>query len=776
MTSTRLFRALPLALIIALLCAASASAAGTLGVNKRSGAALVPMAGKVVGTYAGEPEDGPPLVTAINCGATCSAAIPDKVFCKPTGDCFNSNRSVGLSVTPAPGWKFTSWSGGCSGTGASCSVSMSTSKLVTANFVDEQAPTVELQGPAENAEVRDSVAITAKASDNWAVTKVEWLLDNQLVQPQADTIDVRGKQHGDHIKIAARATDPAGGTTTAERTYVIDRKMVAAFTPPTPAEGSWVSAGTPEVAFTHDSDFVLRQCRTNGGEWAGCGTSYAPPTPKDGAYTVDVKVVDELGNEAPITRSFKVDRTPPAASIATPGDGSYRRSGFTPDYTATDAMTPKPSVTCAVDSGSFVACGPVGLLPDGPHVFKVKARDAAGHETIDTSTFTVDTAVPDVQITGGPAQGSILDTPAATFDFAASDSSPLQHECRLDGAPYAPCGSAGSHGFTDLAEGPHTFELRVTDAAGNAIERSRGFTVNAVRPSVAITSGPADGSAVAETAVTFGFAAAGAVEVSCSLDSATTFRPCSGADFDALSRLGDGTHVFRVRARDEADEVVVAARTFDVDTSQPQTRIDAGPAEGSSTAARDVTFAFSASVEGAGFRCRFGAPGKLGPFGPCSGPGNTHRAVGLAPGAYVFEVQAVNALGTPDASPERRTFTLVKPPAPFTVANFWTLHSRGRTGVKELTVKNLPAGARVEVRCKGPRCTFKRDTAKVVKGSAALKKLFGKRKLGAGAVVEIRITAPAIDGRAVRFRMRTGKYPKRVELCLPNATGKPTRC
>ena len=610
MTSIRLLRALPLALLIALLCAASASAGGTLTVDKRSGTSPVPMAGTVIGTHAGGIEDQ--TVIAIDCGSRCSAHIPDDEFCKPTGDCFPNSMTVGLAVTPATGWSFTGWSGGCSGTSTGCKVDMPVgspggSRAVTANFHDVQAPTVALQAPADNTEVRDSVAVEATASDNWSA-KLDWLLDDHPVQRQDGRIDVSGKRHGEHVKVAVRATDPAGNTTTVARNYVID------------------------------------------------------------------------------------------------------------------------------------------------------------------------TVAPDAHITGGPPESAILATPEATYTFAASDTSPLHYDCRLDGEPYAPCGSPGSYSRANVPDGPHRFHLRVTDRAGNATELSRGFTVNAVRPAIAITSGPADGSTVAETAVTFGFAATGAVEVSCSLDSATSFRPCSGAGFDALSRLGDGAHVFRVMARDETGETAIATRNFGVDTSQPQTRIDAGPAEGSSIAARDVTFAFSASVEGAGFRCRFGAPGRLGPFGPCSGPGNTHRAGGLAPGTYVFEVQALNALGTPDASPERRTFTLIRPPAPFRVANFWTLYSNGRTGVKKLTVKKLPAGARVEVRCKGPRCPFKRDTAKVAKGSAPLKKLFGKRKLGAGAVVEIRITAPGIDGRAVRFRMRAGKFPKRVELCLPQATGKPTRC
>ena len=60
--------------------------------------------------------------------------------------------------------------------------------------------------------------------------------------------------------------------------------------------------------------------------------------------------------------------------------------------------------------------------------------------------------------------------------------------------------------------------------------------------------------------------------MSCSLDSETAFRPCSGASSDALAGLADGAHTFRVRVRDVSDDVAVASRAFAVDTSPPQDR------------------------------------------------------------------------------------------------------------------------------------------------------------------------------------------------------------
>lgn len=70
------------------------------------------------GTGAGSVASSP---SGIDCGATCSAS-------------YTSGTSVQLTATPEAGSTFTGWSGDCSGTATTCTVSMSAARSVTATF------------------------------------------------------------------------------------------------------------------------------------------------------------------------------------------------------------------------------------------------------------------------------------------------------------------------------------------------------------------------------------------------------------------------------------------------------------------------------------------------------------------------------------------------------------------------------------------------------------------------------------------------------------------
>lgn len=94
------------------------------------------------GTGRGTVTESPPLKgvnSDINCGTGCSFDTAD----------YREGDEVTLVASPNPGNTFTGWSGGCSGTGLTCTVTMDAAKSVTANFIPYLRLSVTKDGAGE---------------------------------------------------------------------------------------------------------------------------------------------------------------------------------------------------------------------------------------------------------------------------------------------------------------------------------------------------------------------------------------------------------------------------------------------------------------------------------------------------------------------------------------------------------------------------------------------------------------------------------------------------
>ena len=165
-------------------------------------------------------------------------------------------------------------------------------------------------------------------------------------------------------------------------------------------------------------------------------------------------------------------------------------------------------------------------------------------------------------------------------------------------------------------------------------------------------------------------------------------------------------------------------------------------------------------------------------FGPCSGSG-VHAAT-LAPGSYGFEARAIDPVGNADPTPAHRGFIVQPAPAAVrriaaVVRTFWTVQG-AVTRVRTLLVRGMPRGGTVNVRCRGTRCPYRRRAFTPRRGRVNLQRAFGKRRLRAGTVIEIRLTAPGRIGKVVRYKLRRGRFPSRSTRCLPPGSRKATRC
>ena len=101
------------------------------------------------------------------------------------------------------------------------------------------------------------------------------------------------------------------------------------------------------------------------------------------------------------------------------------------------------------------------------------------------------------------------------------------------------------------------------------------------------------------------------------------------------------------------------------------------------------------------------------------------------------------------------------------VRNLWAAAGR-RTVNRTLTARDLPNGTRVELRCSGPGCPFRRVVRRVRGGRPVkLHGAFGDRALGRGARVEVRLSRAGRIGRVLRFRIGAPGTPSVDFKCLP---------
>lgn len=353
------------------------------------------------------------------------------------------------------------------------------------------------ESPAEHVWTIDteppSTTITAAppAADNSVVVHFEFVsnddaasfdcaLDGDDFAPCASGDGFGPLDDGAH-GFAVRARDVAGNvdTTPAMYAWAIDSS-----TPDTEIlTGPEGAVATGAATFTFMSPDARAgatfDCRIDGGAFAPCTSPRTFAGLGEGEHTFAVRVRDSVGNldPTPATRTWRVDLTAPDTSFTSGPEGTVAMASASFALAASEAVA---GYECALDGAVWAACAnpaTVTGLSQGPHTFRARAIDLAGHvdPTPATRTWTVDTVGPVVAITAGPAGGS-TSGPYVSFSFTVSEGTP---SCSVDGGAFAPCTSPAAY---NLAAGSHSFAVRASDAVGNPSTATRGWTVACAPP------------------------------------------------------------------------------------------------------------------------------------------------------------------------------------------------------------------------------------------------------------------------------------------------------
>ena len=213
------------------------------------------------------------------------------------------------------------------------------STVVTDRRVDNTAPDLTFDGPAEGARVWGSLPLAANASD--AATGLAWVKFRTRVGAGAWTTrateatppfdyswDSTSVADG-AAQIQVLASDAVGNQSSVTRSVIVDNDAptVTLGTVPPLASGS-LSLGATASA---DTTSVLFQSRPSGGSWADVSTDVTAPysavvnttTLTDGHYDFRAVATDAAGHTASgIAANVLVDNTAPSGSITAPGSGT----------------------------------------------------------------------------------------------------------------------------------------------------------------------------------------------------------------------------------------------------------------------------------------------------------------------------------------------------------------------------------------------------------------------------------------------------------------------
>jgi hypothetical protein len=100
-----------------------------------------------------------------------------------------------------------------------------------------------------------------------------------------------------------------------------------------------------------------------------------------------------------------------------------------------------------------------------------------------------------------------------------------------------------------------------------------------------------------------------------------------------------------------------------------------------------------------------------------------------------------------------------------------------RTQATSLSVRGLPTGAVVRLRCTGRGCPFRARTFRPGARALDIRRAIGggKLRLTAGDALQVAVSAHAFNGLVVRWTAASGRAPTRTTLCVPLGYATPRR-
>ena len=552
-------------------------------------------------------------------------------------------------------------------------------------------------------------ALTRNASPSFSFTSDE---DDPTFECRLDDAAFATCQSGvtlsnlsdDEHTFEVRAVDAAGNTesTPASWTFTVDTAPPE--TTLTGAPNAVSNGTTASFSFTSEPDASF-ECDFDGLGYTACSSPASYDALDDGDYTFNVRAIDAAGNteSTPETAGFRIDTEAPTVSVSSTANDPTNVSPVPLTIIFSELVTGFEAADISVGNGARGALSSsdnqtytIAITPsiDGEVLINIAAgvaQDAAGNLSAALSpSFSIDydRTPPNTTITA-PDDGSLLNVKRPGFSFNASESG-ATFRCQLDlneaacTSPFTPA--------SDLTDGPHSFSVRATDAAGNQDQTPAAInlTIDTIAPETTLEGTPP--SLIATKTLTVAFSSPEAnVTFQCRVDSGE-FVGCQTSYTTA--QLVDGQHTVAVRAVDAAGnaDASPAEHSFTVDTTTPDTSISA-PANGVTTKDTTPDFTFSSADPNASFECQLDG----GDFDGCNSP---YTPAALDEGPHTFAVRATDLAGNVDSTPATVSIT-VDLTAPVTTISAPAAGSTTRDTTPDFAFSSAESGVKFECQIDG---------------------------------------------------------------------------
>lgn len=335
--------------------------------------------------------------------------------------------------------------------------------------VDTQAPWLHLFGPMDGSLIGGAADLGWEGGD--AVTTVHYTLSVDGGMPVAVTSPLSlSLDEGSH-NLVLTAWDDAGHSVSVTRQYLVDLSSpwlsIGA-----PADGSLRNTSEVRVQWSAGdaiSDSFEVEYRLNGGGWTTLTEGDLVLNLGDGTYLLEMRAIDQAGNEATAQLAFTVDDTDPAVLSDEPSGHEVH-----PNATlSVEFSEPMRWAKIRVDgvmgqpgwSGSTCWFDPDGPLEAGKtYLAVVTGEDIAGNPVQHAYTFTVTTT--------GIIEGVVVDV----------EGNPVENATVIldDGAANTTTDSEGRFRF-EVEAGNHTVTVIMPgyDAVTSKVEVTPGDTAPA---------------------------------------------------------------------------------------------------------------------------------------------------------------------------------------------------------------------------------------------------------------------------------------------------------